>query len=89
MAAIISPLLKRDCNVYHYDGYGCYKLPVGAIVGIAIGGVIFLFTIALIIFCCYKLRKRSQRRKKSDNQPVSMYAGALKPERIAFNPEAY
>jgi hypothetical protein len=51
MAVILPHLLRRDCDVYHYDGYGCYKLPVGAIVGIVIGGVIVLFTIALIIFC--------------------------------------
>jgi hypothetical protein len=88
MAVILPHLLRRDCDVYHYDGYGCYKLPVGAIVGIAIGGVIVLFTIALTIFCWCRLRRRRQRRERGDTQPV-MYTGALKPEPIPFNPDAY
>ena len=88
MASILSPILKR-CSSLNTDGYACYKLPVPAVVGIAVGSAVFLFILIALALLIWKLRRRRQKRKNGDQEATLRYLGAQKPEPIAFNPNAY
>jgi hypothetical protein len=89
MIPIIVSTSKRDCSTGYTDGWGCYKLPVPAIVGIVLGCVIFLFAIAVVTFLCCKLRRRKQKRRNGQKENNFFYMGSQDPEQIPYNPDAY
>jgi hypothetical protein len=87
--SIMSVILKRNCSAAYTDGWGCYKLPVPAVVGIAVGSVVFVFTVSVVIFLCCRYRKRKQERKNGEKERNIFYRGTLQPEPIPFNHDAY
>lgn len=89
MTSTFSALLRRDCSAAYTDGWACYKMPVPVVVGIALGCVIFVFTLGVIIFICCRLRKRKKNRREDDKKTTFFYRGVVKPDPIPFNPEAY
>ena len=88
MTSTLSSNWKRDCSAAYTDGWACYKLPVPAVVGIAVGCVIFVFILGAVIFLCCRRRKQKQKRQTDREENIAQ-GGALKREPIAFNPDAY
>lgn len=89
MAIDFSAVLRRDCAAANTDGWGCYKLPVPAVVGIAVGSVIVVFTLSVILFFWCRIRRRRKERKNGVQKGYFFYRGAVQPDPIPFNPDAY
>jgi hypothetical protein len=80
-------ILKRNCK--YSDGYHCYAIPQGAIVGIVIGSAAVLLGLLLLVFICVRMRRRRNKRNNKEQVGSMLYSGSAKPVPIAFNPDAY
>lgn len=89
MPSLHYSILKVRCAAENNDGYACYKLPVPAVVGIAVGSGIFALLLGFLIFVWWHLHKRARKRKNGDKESTLRYLGTQEPGPIPFNPHAY
>jgi len=78
--------VRKDCK--YSDGWGCYSIPVPAIVGIAIGSAIFIALLIGAYFIFRVLRKRKQKNRNGEGTTLA-YAGTERPGKIAWNADAF